>query len=511
MSTANPFVDPVSDTEDHERALNAEATLNVGKDASLTLGTDSLIVLDEAFEKVVCCGVLRPSASASTRAIPFYNILWAELSGAEITIDYANAVSKVTVRPASLSYTIDKADQQHAVSWIERLLERSYGASQLQKRAKVLVNPHSGKGKGSSEKMYWKDIEPILRAAHCSIDMVKTKYSGEAVEISEKLDVDAFDIVATCSGDGLVYEVFNGLGKRPDAKRALSKIAVVHVPCGSGNAMSCNLNGTDSPSLATLAIIKGIPTPLDLMSVSQGNTRTLSFLSQSVGIIAESDLATDNLRWMGSVRFTYGFLVRLLGQALYPCDLAVKIAINDKQDIKEHYRQELSNHAPASERRGSKHLLDDNESTSSGSDDGLPPLRYGTVHDKLPDDWEVMSLDKLGNFYAGNMAFMASEANFFSAALPNDGCLDLICVNGDIPRLSAMNMLTLLSDGKLIDSPLVTYRKVLGYRITPKQKEGYISVDGERIPFEAFQVEVHRGLGTVLSKTGHMYETQGAF
>lgn len=46
MSIQNPFVDPVSDSEDH-----VEATLNVGKAASLTLGTDSLIVLGEQSKK----------------------------------------------------------------------------------------------------------------------------------------------------------------------------------------------------------------------------------------------------------------------------------------------------------------------------------------------------------------------------------------------------------------------------------------------------------------------------
>lgn len=498
----------MSDTvEHHEHGFDAEATLNVGKDASLTVGTDSLIVLDQEFETRTCCGLLRSSASGTTRAIPFYNILFAELCELEVTVHYANSVSKDVVRTSSLSYSIDKADESIAAPWVKRLLERSYGDAQVQKRIKVLVNPHSGKG--SAEKWYQRDIEPIFKAARCSIDMAKTKYSGEAVEMSENLDIEAYDIIATCSGDGLAHEVFNGLGKRPDAKRALSKVAVVHLPCGSGNAMSCNLNGTNSPSLAALAVVKGIPTPLDLLSVSQGNLRTLSFLSQSVGIVAESDLATEHMRWMGSARFTYGFLVRLLGQALYPCDLAFKLAINDKEDIKEHYHQELSNTAPASERRGGKHMLNDDESARSGHEDGLPPLRYGTVNDKLPDDWELVSLDKLGNFYAGNMAFMASEANFFPCALPNDGCLDLICINGDISRLAALNMLTLLSDGKIMDSPLVSYQKVLGYRITPKQKNGYISIDGERVPFEPFQVEVHRGLGTVLSKTGHMYETHG--
>lgn len=285
--------------------------------------------------------------------------------------------------------------------WVGRLLDRSYGESQMKKRIKVLVNPHAGKG--SAEKWYHRDMEPLLRAANCRIEMVKTRYRGEAVDITEKMDIEAFDVVATCSGDGLAHEVFNGLGKRPDAKKALEKIAVVHIPCGSGNAMSCNLNGTDSVSMATLAVIKGIPTPLDLISITQGETRTLSFLSQSLGIVAESDLATEHLRWMGQMRFNYGFLVRLLGKTVYPCDIAIKVAIEDKSSIKDLYRAEQVNHEPASERRGYKRLLDDDASASSGWDEGLPPLRYGTINDKLPDGWELVPYDKLGNFYCGNV------------------------------------------------------------------------------------------------------------
>jgi len=424
-----------------------------------------------------------------------------------------------------LKYPIEYQMVELANKWVKKLLDRSYGESQQRKRAKVLVNPHSGKG--SAEKWYSRDVEPLLKAARVSIDMVKTRHKGEAVDIAEKIDIEAFDIIASCSGDGLPHEVFNGLGKRPDAKKALSKIAVVHIPCGSGNAMSCNLNGTDSPSLATLAIIKGIQTPLDLISITQGDTRTLSFLSQSVGIVAEADLATEHLRWMGGQRFTYGFLVRLIQKALYPCDIAVKVAIEDKPSIREHYRKEQQNHEPASERRGYKFLIDDDASasTGSGSDDSLPPLRYGTVNDKLPEGWELVPYDKLGNFYCGNvssfaslrdpylhfqMAYMASDANFFSSALPNDGYMDLVCINGDISRLEAMQMMFAVETNKLFDNPGVWYRKILGYRIIPKnQEDGFISIDGERVPFAPFQAEVHKGLGTVLSKTGHMYEAPG--
>ena len=347
------------------------------------------------------------TGTANTRAIPFYNILWAELKDSELTIHYASPASKTVVRAAMLKYPIEYQMVELVNKWVKKLLDRSYGESQQRKRAKVLVNPHSGKG--SAEKWYYRDVEPLLKAAQCTIDMVKTRHKGEAVDIAEKLNIEAFDIVASCSGDGLPHEVFNGLGKRPDAKKALSKIAVVHIPCGSGNAMSCNLNGTNSASLATLAIIKGIPTPLDLISITQGETRTLSFLSQSIGIVAESDLATEHLRWMGSQRFTYGFLLRLIRKALYPCDIAIKVAIEDKPSIREHYRREQRNHEPASERRGYRFLLDDDASASSGNDDSLPPLRYGTVNDKLPEGWELVPYDRLGNFYCGNVRLIPAE------------------------------------------------------------------------------------------------------
>lgn len=108
------------------------------------------------------------------------------------------------------------------------------------------------------------------------------------------------------------------------------------------------------------------------------------------------------------------------------------------------------------------------------------------------------------------MSYMAADANFFQAALPNDGYLDMICINGDIGVSKSVQMMLNVESNKLFDMPGVSYKKVLGYRIIPKnQKDGYISIDGERVPFLPFQAEVHKGLGTVLSKTGHLYEAPG--
>ncbi len=425
-------------------------------------------------------------------------MLWAELSDFDVTIQYAKPTTKSVVRVASVNYLVEKPQQGYAKDWVSKLLDRAYGESQREKKIKVLINPFGGRGK--SQKWFLRDIEPIFAAARCDMDVERTLYQGHAVEIAEKLDTDAYDVIASCSGDGLPHEVFNGLGKKRDATRALAKVAVVQLPCGTGNAMSLNLNGTDSTSMAALCIVKGIRTPLDLVSITQGDRRTLSFLSQSVGVVADCDLGTEHIRWMGSARFTYGFLIRVMRKTVYPADLAVKIDVPTKGAVKEEYRRELSNHAPAEERRD----------IQEAADGGLPELQYGTISSPLPSEFTNVPSSNMGNFYAGNMPFMAPGANFFPATLPSDGHLDLVTIEGDISRTSAIKCFLAVDNGTFFSNPNVNYRKISGYRITPRgQKNGYISIDGERVPFEEFQAEVHRGLGTVLSRSGHLYEAEG--
>lgn len=108
------------------------------------------------------------------------------------------------------------------------------------------------------------------------------------------------------------------------------------------------------------------------------------------------------------------------------------------------------------------------------------------------------------------MAYMAPDLNFFSAALANDGYMDLVTVDGDISPLKSISLQLSVESGHFFDSPLVNYRKVSAYRIIPRpeSQRGYISIDGESVPWEAFQAEVHKGLGLTLSKKGG-YEAPG--
>ncbi|QSZ34035.1 hypothetical protein DSL72_005615 [Monilinia vaccinii-corymbosi] len=489
-------------------------TLFISKGVSLTLSPESLIIKGMCAEtakkpeKGAKSGARRsvtleasaysePVGSSTIRAIPLRQILWAELTETKLIINYAKEISKTVFQAAVLGYDVEE-ERDAVEAWVSRLRDRAYGKSQQQKRVKVLINPKSGKGQ--SEKIYAKDVAPILDAAHLSIDVTVTEASKEAIDIVEKLDIEAYDVIICCSGDGLPFEVFNGLGKRQDAKRALSKVAIAHIPCGSGNGMHCSLHGNiRSTSFAALSIVKGIRTPLDLISVTQGEERHLSFLSQALGIVAEFDLGTEHLRWMGGARFVYGFVLKSLQKKLFPCDIAVKVVTDDKEEIKRRHREAMELGATPEEG------LRENGSLEGG----LPELKFGTASDALPEGWEVEAHDNMGSFYCGNMSWMGADVDYFPAALPNDGCMDMVTIDySNLSRLQALQLLPAVESGRFFGLPYVKYRKVEAYRITPKnQSDGYISIDGERVPFAPFQAEVHRGLGTVLSLSGYKYET----
>jgi sphingosine kinase len=376
---------------------------------------------------IPCIGA--PGANGTPGSIPYYNILWAEISGDSrwLLIDYADQThphylearhAKFDISELAVGQTPAGVEDQVA-AWADRLLGRAYSGSIRRKRAWVLVNPHAGPG--GADKIWEEEVRPIFEAARMPMTVVRTTYSGQAVDLARELNIDEYDIAIPCSGDGLPHEVFNGLAKRPDARRALSKIAVCHIPCGSGNAMSCNLYGTHRPTLAALAIVKGMPTPLDLASVTHGDKRTISFLSQALGLIAEVDLGTEHLRWMGATRFTYGFILLALQRKTYPCDIAVKVEIDHKDDVKKHYRERVIQAAGTeAETSGGNEQSQDldkpaeispSASDTVSNDDGLglPPLKYGTAMDKLPEGWELIPHEKLGSFYCGNVS--GSEIN----------------------------------------------------------------------------------------------------
>ncbi|KAG0369098.1 Sphingosine kinase 1 [Mortierella sp. AD032] len=183
------------------------------------------------------------------------------------------------------------------------------------RRILLLVNPNGGVGK--AKRISDTVVKPMLQHSGLVVDEQYTEYGKHAVEIANKLDLNKVDSLVVVSGDGVLHEAINGLLSRPDWDQA-RKTSIGIIPAGSGNAIGTSI-GTISPIVATLAVIRGETSKLDIFSLSQLNKpRIYSMLSFSWGMMADSDIESDKYRWLGPLRFEVAGLIRMIKLRRYP-------------------------------------------------------------------------------------------------------------------------------------------------------------------------------------------------
>ncbi|PSR74126.1 hypothetical protein PHLCEN_2v10082 [Hermanssonia centrifuga] len=305
------------------------------------------------------------------------------------------------------------------------------------------------------------------------------------------------------SGDGLIHEVLNGFAKHADPIRAF-RTPVAPIPTGSGNGTALNLLGL------------------------QGDNRVVSYMSQAIGLMAELDLGTEHLRFMGDKyeftraftlislpisiprrRFMYGFLRGVVQHRSCPVKVSIKVVESNKRKmisdlhnarseatnrIKSLYRQPLQDVATD----GGPKDTPSHESTTAAHTSSLPPL----VHRDQPQGEGWIVFDKRFMFlYAGKGPFVSRDLMQFPVSHPDDGYIDVV-IQEQTTRKGMLQGIDGAETGKNYWLETQHYFKAEAYRVEPHASDSYLSVDGERYPFEPFQVEVHKGLATLLSPYG---------
>ncbi|CCO26051.1 sphingosine kinase [Rhizoctonia solani AG-1 IB] len=251
------------------------------------------------------------------------NVLYAEIVSGNILKIATLARQKSSHRLVIVEGEIRGPDTaETAQVWVDELMKSAYGDVSPRRRFKVFVNPAGGQGKGVH--LFEKRVKPILLAAHGEVDAVVTTHAKHATELARECELN-FDALLTVSGDGLVFEVLNGFRDRPDAPKAFA------LPDGFDVA------------LAALNAIKGQRMPYDLCSFTQDGKTSISFLSQAIGLMADLDLGTENMRWMGDARFIAGFLRGVAANKACGMTLSIRVANRDKAQMVEALHQFKAN------------------------------------------------------------------------------------------------------------------------------------------------------------------------
>lgn len=282
-----------------------------------------------------------------------------------------------------------------------------------------------------------------------------------------------------------------------------------------------------------------------------------SFLSQAIGILADLDLGTEHLRALGDTRFLIGYATSVLRNAKCDVDVDIKLGARGTKNRAE-MRQRVGDFYQAS----SRPAVDEQEYTSTqnvrGSSASLSlshKLVHGDVTEPLTSDakapppfdmsdpsWPHSLLSKpasarqieaalqgpngdeqtsecgwmriqepIASLYGGKLPFVSRDMMQFPFALPNDGTIDVAMILHAGGRVAKVPETGYAENGQIVYQKAMTYLKVEAIRVTPKRKEGdkklknggLISIDGEKVPYAAFQVEVAQGLQySVLSLYG---------
>lgn len=464
--------------------------------------------LESGNEGTWTCCYSDVTTKAEISCIKFEDIIWCKKAGAKnegghlYDIDYVEiAKDKAQLKQVRALIKIKSNEYRRLESendLSEEILKKSYHDGEYKKSILVLINPFGGCG--NAKEIYTEIVLPILKAANVTVTYKETEYRGHAIEIAKSLDCEKYDIIACCSGDGIPHEVINGFYQRQDrGVKAFSKVAIAQLPCGSGNALSLSAFGTNRSDVATVSMLKAKRAKMDLMAVTQfrgsEEITQLSFLSQSYGIIAEADLFTEHLRWLGSSRFDIGVAQRILKRETYPCDLYVKLVTKSKEELLHHY---------------CKHY---NAAKQVDSAVELSPIPDFSLSTSVTSDWFKLPDEISSNVticYVGKLPYISEGVQFFPAALPADGSMDMVIATNELSFFELIKVFLTVEKGTHVHDDKIHHYKVHGYKLIPRLPENRtscLSVDGESFPFVPYQVEILPSLLTFLLHDNHFTET----
>ena len=111
----------------------------------------------------------------------------------------------------------------------------------------------------------------ILKDSQCEVKTVITERANHAKELVHQLDPSTIDMILSVGGDGLFYEIIQGIMTREDKNVILGSVTVVPIPGGTGNGLAKSIlyeshEDYSATNMCFLAL-KGQPRAIDLSLV----------------------------------------------------------------------------------------------------------------------------------------------------------------------------------------------------------------------------------------------------
>ncbi|XP_014032567.2 sphingosine kinase 1-like [Salmo salar] len=451
-----------------------------------------------------------------------------------------------------------RANLEEAEKWAGTIRESSVRQQHLRNRVlysevhrpcgvMLLVNPHSGKGQALS--LFTGHVQRMLNEAGIPHTLVITERQNHARELVREADLSKWGALVIMSGDGLLFEVVNGLMEREDWEKAIQTPLGI-LPGGSGNALAASIHhysGAQPVSSEELLVscgfllCKGLVSRMDLASVHLGSspsnpTRLFSFLSLAWGFVADVDVESEKYRHVGAARFTMGTLVRLASLRVYKGRLAYLPV--DEVDGEEDGQSPVSleemtsmspQHQPPSSAFCSSTLLcrplkdspcqnaahhtfrNSNNAfkakkrepmSANATLTGPPDSLLVPLDQPVPSDWVVVPEEDYVLMLAMYQSHLAKDLYVAPDSTLDDGLIHLIYVRAGISRMALLRLFLAMEKGTHLanNCPHLVYTRVRALRLEPYSSKGVITVDGEVVEYGPVQAQVHGGIARLITR-----------
>ena len=404
----------------------------------------------------------------------------------------------------------------------------------------ILINPASGTGDAPKKAEV---VTPTFRHSGIPFNITATTHAGHAHQIAHAAPLHTPTSIVCISGDGLLYEVINGLLSRPDWAEAVRHVTLGVIAGGSGNGLAKSITrvSCEPNSLVAQAflIIKGWKRPLDIATVRQAGRRPVfSFVSLAWALISDIDFLSERWRWMGDVRFTLAAVISLVSPRRHQARLSylpVEDATPRHRDTMHltegHSKSKALLQSGACKLHGQcAQCLKDGEDGEwealqrylDESNDSLGEVelkeeggRWRSVDAEFTLLWALNIPWVTKDIQAAPLSHFSESAQLHCTSITepqlgddfadstlllislcclHSGCLDLLYVR-HISRLGSLQLMAHFESGEHILSRDVDYCKVKAVRVDPEQGEHCdLCIDGEHCPYAPLEMRQWRGI-----------------
>lgn len=195
------------------------------------------------------------------------------------------------------------------------------------KRYWIIVNPLSGP-KQNAAILATSIVVPMLEEANIDCTVTTTTHARHAQSlVSNEANILEYDALILMGGDGLIHEVVNGIRERTDDLfHNMERLPLGIIGCGTSNGLATSLTYAareDSGIMQdTFLIAKGKTIPADISSYQIGKrdatiVNYASFLTFSWSMIADIDIDSECLRFLGESRYDVWYVVLVHDAAAY--------------------------------------------------------------------------------------------------------------------------------------------------------------------------------------------------